>query len=98
MRTHLPDAHDWVRLPYRASSLDGQDGMVYRVETDIHTSAQDCWVSFEVAIPTYEAEPMVLFFNAIRSGGDSDEESTYVCNGLDGEWEVDEEDNGPFEQ
>lgn len=83
---HLPDARDWEGDTYNVTSLDGNEGQAYRVEIDIPTSADECWVSFEIAIPTYETEPMVLFFNAIRSGTEGNEETTYVCEGLDGEW------------
>ena len=69
--------------------LDGDDGQTYRIEADIPTSAQDCWVSLEVAIPTYDTEPMVLFFHAIRSGV-GDDGVTYTCEGLEGEWEASE--------
>lgn len=86
MATHLPDAHDWTVSSYSVTSLDGNDGQAYRVEVDIPTSAEDCWVTFEIAIPTHETEPMVLFFNAIRSGCGDNEETTYVCEGLDNEW------------
>lgn len=82
----LPDAHDWEDGVYRVTSLDGNEGQVYRVEADIPTSAQDCWVSFEIAIPNLGREPLVLFFQAVRGGTGADEETTYVCNGLDEEW------------
>lgn len=62
------------------------DGQAYRIEADIQTIAQDCWVSFEVAIPTYDTEPMASFFQAIRSGMGDDGETTYVYDGLSGEW------------
>lgn len=88
--SHLPDAHGWEGGTYSATSLDGNDGQAYRIEADIPTSAQDCWVSFEIAIPAYGIEPMVPFFHAIRSGANRDEETTYVCEGLDGEWEESE--------
>ena len=84
--THLPDAHDWTSLPYRVTGLDRQDGMAYRVEAEIPTSAQACWLSFEVAIPNLDSEPMALFVQGIRSGVGDDEEITYVCEGLDGDW------------
>ena len=61
--------------------------MVYRVEADIPTSAQDCWISFEIAIPNLGNEPMVVFFQAIRSGTGEEEGITYSCKGLDDEWE-----------
>ena len=83
---HLPDAHDWEDGIYRVTSLDGNEGQAYRIEADIPTSAQDCWLSFEIAIPNLDSEPMVLFVQGIRSGTDNDEVTTYVCNGLDGEW------------
>lgn len=86
--THMPDAHGWASSSYSVTSLDGNDGQAYRVELDIPTSAQDCWVTFEIAIPTYETEPMVLFFQAIRSGVGDDAETSYVCHGLDGEWQA----------
>lgn len=86
MLRKVPDAHDWEDALYRVTSLDGDDGMVYRVEMDIPTSAQDCWVSFEIAIPGLDSEPMALFIQGIRSGVGDDEETTYVCNGLDGDW------------
>ena len=86
VQTHLPDAHDWENGSYRITSLDGEDGQAFRVETEIPTSEADCWISFEIAIPTYETEPMALFFQAIRSGKGADAEATYVCQGLDGEW------------
>ena len=47
-------------------------------------------MSFEIAIPTYDTEPMVMFFHAIRSGMDDDGETTYTCRGLDGEWKATE--------
>lgn len=83
---HLPDAHDWEDGSYSVTSLDGNDGQAYRDEMDIPTSAQDCWLSFEVAIPNLDSEPMALFVQGIRSGIGDDEVTTYVCQGLDGEW------------
>ena len=83
---HLPDAHDWEGGTYNVTSLDGNDGQAYRAEIDIPTSSYECWLSFEITIPTYETEPMALFIQGIRSGTDGDEETTYVCEGLDGEW------------
>lgn len=99
VQTHLPDAHDWENASYRITSLDGEDGQAFRVETEIPTSEVDCWISFEIAIPTYETEPMVLFFQAIRSGKGADAETTYVCRGIDGAWVIsDEEGDTPSER
>ena len=94
VQTHLPDARDWMMSTYSVTSLDGNSGHAYRIEADIPTSTYECWLSFEIAIPTYETEPMVLLFNAVRSGKDGDEDTTYVCEGLDGEWRETESEEG----
>lgn len=83
---HHPDAHDWEDGTYSVTSLDGNDGQAYRVEMGIPTSEQDCWLSFEVAIPNLDSDPMALFVHGIRNGIGDNEMTTYVCEGLDGEW------------
>jgi hypothetical protein len=82
----LPDAHDWENSCYNVTSLDGREGMVYRVEMGVPTSGEDCWISFEIAVPNLNDEPMVLFFQALRSGIRDAEVTTYECTDIDSGW------------
>lgn len=81
----LPDAHDWEDGPYRIAGIDGGRGDAFRVEVDIPTSAEDCWLSFELARANDLDEMAVYLLQGLRSGRDGDAQ-TYEWRDASGAW------------